>query len=130
MSTSLVTSLAAAALISTALVLFGRAAWRRLAPLRALRRDDRCDRSGERTEGLVRFGFGQERLVDPEERVAGWLHVLVFAGFLVLSLRTVTAFAWAFRPDFHLPGLAPGTAAGDGYLFVKDLAVAAAAIGA
>src|SRR5512133_1932957 len=130
MSTSPLTTLAAAALTAAALALFGRAAWRRFGPLRALRRDDRCDRRGERTEALLRFGFGQERLVDPEERVAGWFHVLVFAAFLVLSIRTVTVFAWAFRPEFHLPGLAPGSAAGDGYLFVKDLAVAAAAVGA
>ena len=41
---------------------------RRLAPLRAFRKDERLDRPGERIGGLLRFGFGQKRLVDPEER--------------------------------------------------------------
>ena len=40
---------------------------RRLLPLLALRRVDRLDRPGERLTGLLRFGFGQRRMVDPEE---------------------------------------------------------------
>jgi Fe-S oxidoreductase len=122
--------LAVAAMLAAALGLFGYAVWRRVAPLRALRRDDRCDRRDERGASLLRFGFLQRRLVDPEERLAGVLHVLVFAAFLVLSLRTLTLFGWAFSPGFHLPGLAPGSAAERGYLFLKDLAVLGAAIGA
>ena len=117
-------------LLAVALAAFGTAVYRRLAPLRAMRRDDRCDRRGKRSKSLVRFGFGQERLVDPEERLAGWLHVLVFGAFLVLVVRTVTLFGMAFSPGFHLPGLAPGSAAEGCYLFLKDVAVAAAALGA
>jgi Fe-S oxidoreductase len=124
------TASAVAALLIVALGFFGTAVYRRLAPLRALRRDDRCDRRGERTASLVRFGLGQGRLVDPEERFPGWLHVLVFAAFLTLVIRTVTLFGLAFSPEFHLPGLAPGSAAGRGYGLLKDLAVAAAALGA
>jgi Fe-S oxidoreductase len=130
MSSPFATAAAVAALLATALGVFGVAVYRRLAPLRALRRDDRCDRRGERTDALVRFGFGQERLVDPGERLAGWLHVMVFAAFVVLAARTVTLFGWAFTPSFHLPGLRPGSAAEAGYHLLKDLAVVAATAGA
>ncbi|MGB8933274.1 MAG: heterodisulfide reductase-related iron-sulfur binding cluster [Anaeromyxobacteraceae bacterium] len=117
-----------AAMLAAALGLFGYAVWRRVAPLRALRRDDRCDRRDERGESLLRFGFLQRRLVDPEERLAGVLHVLVFGAFLVLAWRTLTLFALA--AGFELPGLFPRSALARAYLFVKDLAVLGATIGA
>jgi Fe-S oxidoreductase len=121
MSESIALPAAVGAVIAVALGLFGRAAWRRLAPLRALRPDDRCGRRSERGASLLRFGFLQRRLVDREEAAAGWLHVLVFAAFLVLAYRTVTLFGWAF--GLRLPQPAA-------YLAVKDAAVLAAAIGA
>jgi Fe-S oxidoreductase len=114
-------SVAVAASIALALALFGRAAFKRIAPLRALRRDDRCDRRGERGASLFRFGLLQRRLVDPGERLAGWLHVLIFGAFLVLAWRTVALFAWAFGVTLPMPAA---------YLLVKDAAVIAAALGA
>jgi Fe-S oxidoreductase len=118
-----------AALLVVGLAFFARTMARRLAPLRALRSDVRTDRMGERVRALLRFGFGQKRLVDPEERLPGLLHVLVFVAFLVLALRTVTLFGMGFAPDFHLPLLAEGTALGRGYLFLKDLVVLGALVG-
>jgi Fe-S oxidoreductase/nitrate reductase gamma subunit len=53
----------------------------------------------------------------------GFLHVLIFAAFLVLGARTVTLFGMGFSPHFHLPLLGPGTVTGDAYAFVKDVAV-------
>ncbi|HSM91463.1 MAG TPA: (Fe-S)-binding protein, partial [Anaeromyxobacteraceae bacterium] len=120
--------LVVAAMLALALGLFGRAAWRRLAPLRALRRDDRCDRRDERGAALLEFGLLQRRLVDPEERGAGVLHVLVFAAFLVLAWRTVTLFGMAFGVE--LPGLWPRSAPARAYLFLKDVAVLSATLGA
>lgn len=130
MSQESVVSLVVGGMLLLAGLLFGRAVYRRVAPLRALRADDRCDRRGERGGSLLRFGFLQRRLVDPEEGTAGWLHVLVFAAFLVLSVRTVTLFGQAFSPGFHLPGLGPGSASERGYLLLKDVAVLGAALGA
>jgi Fe-S oxidoreductase len=98
----------------------------RLAPLFGLRREDRLSRVGERLRALLRFGFGQRRLVDPEELVPGLLHVALFAAFLVLALRTVTLFGVGFSPEFHLPGLSPASPLGRAYGFVKDLVVLAA----
>jgi Fe-S oxidoreductase len=119
-----------ALLLLVALLAFAASMTVRLAPLLALRREPRTDRAGERLAGLVRFGFGQRRLVDPEERVAGLLHVAIFAAFLVLALRTITLFGMGFDEGFHLPGLAPGTALGDGYLHLKDAVVVLALLGA
>jgi Fe-S oxidoreductase len=96
---------------------------RRAVPLLALRRTVRTDRTEERTGGLLRFGFGQERMVDPEERRPGIMHVVIFAAFLVLALRTVSLFGMGFAEGFHLPLLAPGSPLGRGYGFVKDVMV-------
>src|SRR5512136_1975724 len=97
--------------------------FRRLAPLGAFRREERLDRAGERLAGIVRFGLGQSRLTDRGEVWPGFLHVLIFAAFVVLGARTVTLFGMGFSPDFHLPLLGPGTPAGDAYAFVKDVMV-------
>ncbi|HET9553059.1 MAG TPA: (Fe-S)-binding protein [Anaeromyxobacteraceae bacterium] len=122
-------------LLTAALLLVGLAAFAvsvtvRLAPLLALRREDRASRAGERLGALLRFGFGQKRLVDPAERVAGWLHVAIFAAFLVLALRTVTLFGMGFSESFHLPGLAPDAPLGRAYGVLKDVVVWAAIAGA
>src|SRR5512136_2193526 len=96
---------------------------RRLVPLRALRKVDRLDRPGERIAGLLRFGFGQSRLTSRGEVWPGFLHVLIFAAFVILGARTVTLFGVGFSRHFHLPLLGPGTATGDAYAFLKDVAV-------
>ena len=96
---------------------------RRLAPLWAFRKDDRLDKPGERFRALLRFGFGQSRLPTRGEVWPGFLHVLIFAAFLILGARTVTLFGVGFSPHFHLPLLGPGTVTGDAYAFVKDVAV-------
>jgi len=119
-----------AALLVVGLGLFGYSAVTRLRPLLALRREDRRDRAGERLAGLLRFGFGQKRLVDPEERTAGVLHVVLFAAFLVLALRTITLFGVGFSPGFHLPLLGPGTALGQAYDTLKTVVVWAALVAA
>jgi Fe-S oxidoreductase len=117
-------------LLAAAGAFFAFTMLRRLAPLWALRREDRTDRAVERTEALLLFGLGQRRMVDPEERGPGLLHVAIFAAFLVLSLRTITLFGMGFDPSFNLPLLGPGTAAGRGYGLVKDVMLLLALAGA
>lgn len=119
-----------AALLLAGLGLFGYSVVTRLRPLLALRREDRRDRAGERVSGLLRFGFGQKRLVDPEELTAGVLHVVLFAAFLVLAVRTITLFGEGFSAGFHLPLLGPGSALGRAYDAVKDVVVWAALVAA
>jgi Fe-S oxidoreductase len=119
-----------AALIVLALGLFAYSLARRLLPLRALRRDERLDRPRERLASLLKFGFGQARLVDREELLPGILHVVLFAAFLVLAVRSLTFFGMGFVADFHLPGLSPESALGRGYEVVKDVVVLAALVAA
>jgi Fe-S oxidoreductase len=118
-----------AAMLVVALGFFAFTMVRRVAPLLALRRDDRISRTGERVAALLRFGIGQKRLVDPEERGPGLLHVVIFAAFLVLALRTITLFGVGFSEAFHLPLLGPESALGRVYGFVKDLVLLGALVG-
>jgi Fe-S oxidoreductase len=118
-----------AALLVVGLAVFANTMRRRVAPLAALRSEVRTDRLGERIRGLLSFGFGQKRLVDPEERVPGLLHVVIFAAFMVLALRTITLFGVGFSEGFHLPLLGEDAPLGRVYLFVKDLVVLGALVG-
>jgi Fe-S oxidoreductase len=125
-----VNPLLTAVLLAAGLGLFAVTLVRRGLPLLGMRREGRLDRPGERLAGLLLHGLGQRRLLDREELGPGLLHALLFASFLVLAVRTVTLFGMGFDPAFHLPGLAPGSAAGGAYLAVKDVLVWAAAIAA
>jgi Fe-S oxidoreductase len=118
-----------AAMLVAGLAFFAFTMTRRLAPLLALRREVRTDRIGERVRALLAYGLGQKRLVDPEERTAGVLHVLVFVAFLVLALRTITLFGIGFSEGFHLPLLAEDAPLGRAYLLAKELVVLGALVG-
>ena len=103
-------------LLFCALSLFANTMAERFWLLRAGGPDARLDRKRDRFRTLIRVGFFQERLL--YERGAGWMHALIFAGFMVVSIRTVTLVGVGFTPDFHLPFL-------DGplgllYAFLKD----------
>jgi len=112
-----------ALLLAAALGFFAFTMVRRLAPLWALRRENRLDRAGERLSALLRFGFGQARLPERGEVLPGLLHATIFAAFLVLALRTVTLFGVGFSPGFHLPLLGEDAPLGQAYAFVKDVLV-------
>jgi Fe-S oxidoreductase len=116
------------AMLAVAAAVFCVTLARRLLPLRALRREDRLDRPRERLALLLRFGLGQGRLLDPEERTPGVLHALIFGAFLVVALRTVTLFGQGIAAGFHLPLLGPGAPLGIAYGLVKDLFVLAALV--
>ena len=119
-----------ACLIVLALGIFGMTMTSRVKILRGLAPDDRFDEPGERFRRLLRFGLGQRRLVDPEEFKPGLAHVLIFAAFMVLALRTITLFGMAFGGwDFHLPLLGANSATGRVYLLLKDLVVFGALLG-
>jgi len=55
-----------------------------------------------------------------KERTAGWLHFLVFWGFVILGIQVTTMFARAFFPDFYLFPFTPGLL-GPPYWFVRDI---------
>ena len=84
--------------------------------LRAGEPDNRTDRLGQRLRALLTIGFGQKRLL--YEKGAGLMHVGIFFGFLVVSLRTVTLLGKGYDPAFELPGFGGGL--GLFYALLKD----------
>jgi ferredoxin len=97
----------------------GLFAWivgRRAALLVRAAPDPRLDRLGERVRRLLVVGLLQSR--QPRYPVAGTLHILIFFGFGVLLVRSLTLLGEGFVADFALPGL--GGAGGEVYAAIKD----------
>jgi Fe-S oxidoreductase len=111
----------------------------RTAALLAMKPARRLDELGKRTWALILFGFGQKRMVDPEERGPGIMHTLIFGAFVVLAARTIMLFAMGLSPTaLQVLGSPTGEfwqrhdtlgAAYGGYLLVKDFAAAGALMG-
>jgi len=90
---------------------------RRFQLLRSGRPDNRFDRLGERFRHVLVYAFGQKKMFD--DPFAGLYHLLIFYGFLVVSLRTVTMVLEGLFAGWELPLLhAP---MGHAYLFSKDV---------
>lgn len=103
-------------LLLCALSLFANTMADRYWLLRAGQNANYADRWGARLKALLTLGFGQKRLL--YEKGAGWMHAAIFAGFLVVSLRTVTLIGRGFDQDFNLPLF--GGPLGQFYALVKD----------
>ncbi|MBD3162478.1 MAG: 4Fe-4S dicluster domain-containing protein [Candidatus Eisenbacteria bacterium] len=104
------------ALLALALAAFAFILYRRSIPLALAAADPRFDRIGRRIWMALVYGFGQLR--QPRYPVAGILHILIFFGFLILLIRSITLIGEAFSPGFALPGL--GGRAGEIYASLKD----------
>lgn len=77
----------------------------RMGVLLKMKAEGRFDRIPERVKALVEFGLGQKRLVDPEERWSGLLHVATFAAFtLTVPVNELTLILRGYDPHFTLPG--------------------------
>ncbi len=90
---------------------------RRFQLLLAGRPDNRFDRLGERFKHMLVYAFGQKRMFD--DPFAGFYHLLIFYGFLVVSLRTVSMVIEGLFAGWELPLL--HTPIGTAYLFSKDI---------
>ena len=90
---------------------------RRFQLLRAGQSEDRFDRLGERFKHTLVYAFGQKKMFD--DPFAGLYHLLIFYGFLVVSLRTVTMVIEGLFAGWELPLL--HTPVGHAYLFSKDI---------
>lgn len=91
---------------------------KRMAPLVRAAPDPRLDRIPERLFGMVKYAVAQWR--QPRYMLAGVLHIIIFAGFMILSLRSITLVLVGISPDFVLPGLSG--IGGDIYNVLKDIA--------
>ena len=94
---------------------------RRVAPLVKANPDFRFDRPGERIINVLKIWLGQYR--HPRYMVAGVLHMIIFFGFLILSVRSSELVVKGISGDFIMPGL--GGTLGDIYYFFKDYAATA-----
>jgi len=90
----------------------------RLAPLLKAAPDVRFNNLPERLIQLVKIWLIQYR--QPRYLLAGVLHIIIFAGFLILSIRSTAMVILGVFPDFVVPGF--GGPLGAGYNFVKDYA--------
>ena len=92
--------------------------YRRLVPLAPAQRDLRFDRPVARLGRVWKFWLGQWK--HPRYRFAGTLHILIFAGFILLALRALSLLMVGVSENFVIPGLSGET--GRIYNFVTDYA--------
>src|SRR5579872_3788441 len=91
---------------------------RRLAPLLRAERDSRFDRPLLRLKRILQFWLGQWK--HPRYVGAGAIHILIFAGFIVLAVRTFSVLIFGLSEHFAVPGLIGG--AGQFYDILTDYA--------
>ena len=91
---------------------------RRLTPLIRAERDSRFDRPAARLEKVLKFWLGQWK--HPRYRFAGTVHILIFAGFLILATRAFSLLILGISENFALPESSTGI--GHFYEMVADYA--------
>ena len=109
-------------LLIVALTLFGHTMFRKIQLLMALEPAKRTGHLKDRLINVLFFAIGQKRLVwRDRERTAGIMHALIFWGFCVLLIRSVTLFGEGYKMGFHLPLLGDEYLLGYLYIFIKDI---------
>ncbi|MGE5361418.1 MAG: (Fe-S)-binding protein [Bacteroidales bacterium] len=76
---------------------------RRLQPLLRAQPDARFDRPLERLQRVLKFWLAQWK--HPRYRLAGLLHILLFAGFLILVVRAISVLFFGVFGEFELPAM-------------------------
>jgi Fe-S oxidoreductase len=87
-------------------------------PMLRSQADPRLDRFQERLRGVLRLWLGQSR--HPRYLLAGVLHIMLFAGFIILSVRSFSLVILGIDPHFVPPGFSG--LVGSIYNFIKDYA--------
>lgn len=88
-------------------VAFAYIIWRRLIPLMRAERDFRFDHPLLRLRNVAKYWLGQWK--HPRYKTAGILHILIFAGFILLAMRAFTVLIVGVSYDFTMPGLSGKT---------------------
>ncbi|MCF8109350.1 MAG: (Fe-S)-binding protein [Desulfohalobiaceae bacterium] len=100
------------------LIAFGSIMFKRLVPLAKGAPDPRFENIPERLKNVLVFWLGQYK--QPRYLLAGVLHILIFFGFLILSVRSLSLVIVGFQEGFVFPGL--GGPLGTAYDLLKDYA--------
>ena len=88
---------------------------------------NRGDNAGQRIAATIKYAFGQARM--PRFALAGWGHIAIFFGFLILLLRSIVLWGRGFDADFDLWILGLDNPLGQFYSFLKDLFAVVVIIG-
>jgi len=92
---------------------------KRLGPLVRAMPDDRLDHPFKRLAALFKYYFGQYK--HPRYMTAGIIHIALFIGFFIISLRSITLVLLGISDGYHLPGF--GGQLGAAYDILKDYTV-------
>jgi hypothetical protein len=90
----------------------------RLKPMVKASPDPRLDRLFVRFLKMLKYAVGQYR--HPRYPDAGIIHIALFAGFVILSLRSITLVLLGISDGYVLPGMSGMT--GQVYMVLKDIA--------
>ncbi len=102
-------------LVLAAIVAFAYSMSRRVRVLLAGRPENRFTRIPERLARTLQYAFAQRRMF--RDRYAGSFHILIFSGFVVLTVRSLELVVEGLIPGF---ALLPGKV-GNLYTLVKDI---------
>lgn len=91
---------------------------KRIIPLILASPDFRFDRIATRTINVLKLWLGQYR--QPRYMVGGLIHILIFAGFIILSIRSNQLVIIGLSEGFVVPGM--GGTVGHIYNILKDYA--------
>lgn len=109
-------------LLIAGLTIFGRTMSHKVLLLMALEPAQRANHITERFKNMVILAIGQKRLVGREkERASGIMHALIFWGFCILLIRSITLYGQGFQEGFNLPFLGDDYLIGYLYTGLKDI---------
>jgi Fe-S oxidoreductase len=109
-------------LLVVGLGIFGRTMYQRILLLMALEPADRFNRIKDRFKEMVVIALGQKRLVGrKKERASGIMHALIFWGFCILLIRSITLYGEGYVHGFQLPLLGESSILGYLYIGLKDI---------
>ena len=91
---------------------------KRVVPLLRAERDPRFDQPVARLQRVFKFWLGQWK--HPRYKLAGTIHILIFAGFILLAARAFTTLLVGVSENFVMPGLSGKT--GHIYDIITDYA--------
>ena len=74
---------------------------KRLTPLLRAQRDSRFDQPWRRMQNVLKYWLGQWR--HPRYKTAGIMHILIFAGFILLATRAFSVMLMSISDRFALP---------------------------
>ncbi|MBT4286150.1 MAG: (Fe-S)-binding protein [Deltaproteobacteria bacterium] len=105
------------------MISFGIIIRNKLAILKSLGSTASYGEIGERLKAVFFIAIGQKKLIGrKKERLSGIMHALIFWGFCILFIRSLTLMGEGFQKGFHLPLFNDSNVLGYGYILLKDIA--------